>query len=129
MTVLIALTLTSLVAAPPPATSRGTLVSQALTLASRPPASTKGAMPGGDSIVDGGIKGAVIGLMAGAVIAYTVCRVIDESQGESDCAPVAAKVGGVFAAVGLAAGTGIDALLVRAPDHRVAPLARVRLRF
>lgn len=135
MTPLLALTLTATLSTPaaPPPQPPAPLLSQAVTLAMGAPART-GTPPGGDSLRNGAIAGAITGGIALGGFVGLVCFAMDDTEGSGDCIAASALWTGIGAAGGAALGAGVDALFDRAPRARATtipkgPSARVRLRF
>ena len=81
---------------------------------SLPPAQSR------DSVVDGALKGILLGALAGGAAWYGLCRLMDDSgTGSGDCWE-SDMVLGVLVGAGLGGGigVGIDAAYVRAPHVR-----------
>ena len=128
MSPILALTLTASLAGPAPAPSAAPpapvpLIVQASRLAAEAvpaaparlsTAAARGAQPpGGDSLRNGAITGAVIGGVAlGGFVGY-LCYMLDETEGHGDCVKAALLWGGIGAAGGAALGVGVDALFDR----------------
>lgn len=79
--------------------------------------------PGGDSLKNGAIIGGVVAAVAAGSFLYTLCRAMDDTGGDADCARPSLIFAGVAGAAGAAVGAGIDALFARAPS------LRMRIRF
>ena len=79
--------------------------------------------PGGDSLKNGAIVGGVIAAAAGGGFIYYLCRALDDTGGNQECAGAALVAAGVAGLGGAAIGAGIDALFAR------APALRMRVRF
>lgn len=135
MSPLLALTLTATLSAPaaaPPPPPQAPLLTQAVALAMAPaPAAVP---PGGDSLKNGAIAGAIAGgAVMGGLVGF-LCFALDETEGSGDCIAAAGLWVGLGALGGAALGAGVDALFERAPGTRAVnplkgPSARVRLRF
>ena len=82
---------------------------------SPPPAQSR------DSVVDGALKGSLLGALAGGAAWYGICRVMDDSgTGSGDCWEGDMALGVlVGAALGGGIGIGIDAAYMRGPRVRV----------
>jgi hypothetical protein len=81
---------------------------------SPPPAQSR------DSVVDGALKGILLGALAGGAAWYGICRVMDDSgTGSGDCWE-SDMVLGVLVGAGLGGGigVGIDAAYMRGPRVR-----------
>ena len=90
--------------------------------------------PGGDSLKNGAIAGAITGGLAMGGFVGLLCYAMDDSPGRGDCIAAGALWTGIGAAGGALLGAGVDALFERAPRARATtipngPSARVRLRF
>ena len=73
-----------------------------------------------DSVVDGALKGILLGALAGGAAWYGICRLMDDSgTGSGDCWE-SDMVLGVLVGAGLGGGigVGIDAAYVRGPHVR-----------
>jgi hypothetical protein len=149
MNALIALTLTSTLSAAPaaapstapaPAPPRASLAAQVRALVNEPrPAAvevtaTRAArQPGDDSLKNGAIIGGVVtGVGMGAFL-YTLCRALDDTGGDANCAGPAVMWGAIFGAGGAAVGAGVDALFdkQRVPTGKIQPgrVFRLGIRF
>jgi hypothetical protein len=112
MTSLLAFTLSAtLVNTPalPSAPPRLALVTQALRFADAP---VTVAPPGGDSLTNGAVTGAVIAGLTSAVVLGYLCHVFNET-GDPICVKQVAWRSAVAAAGGAAVGAGIDAMMDR----------------
>lgn len=136
MSPLLALTLTATLSVPtaPPPQPATPLMTQAVALAMAPSPAHAAPPPGGDSLKNGAIAGAITGGIAMGGFVGLLCFAMDDSEGSGDCIAPTALWAGIGAAGGAALGAGVDALFDRSPRARAttlpkAPLARVRLRF
>lgn len=136
MSPLLALTLTATLTTPSTPLPRPTapLMTQAVTLAMAPVPARAAMPPGGDSLKNGAIAGAITGGIAMGGFVGLLCFAMDDSPGSGDCVAATALYAGIGAAGGAAIGAGVDALFDRAPRARATtipkgPTARVRLRF
>lgn len=115
MTPIFALALAATLHAPAPAASLppAPLMTQAVTLAMASPVPAP-MPPGGDSLRNGAITGAVYGgLIAGALVG-TLCYLYNDGDNRGrDCTRAAVLWTGIGAAGGAALGAGVDALFVR----------------
>ena len=89
--------------------------------------------PGDDSLKNGAtIGGVVAGVGMGAFV-YTLCRALDDTGGNANCAGPALLWGGIFGAGGAAVGAGVDALFEkqRVPTGKIQPgrVFRLGVRF
>ena len=145
MNTLIALTLTGTLSAAPaaapsttPAPARATLAAQveALVNAPRPErvevtATRAARQRGDDSLKNGAIIGGVVtGVGMGAFL-YTLCRAMDDTGGDANCAGPAVMWGAIFGAGGAAVGAGVDALFdkQRIPTGKTQPGRVFRVGF
>lgn len=126
MNALLALTLTASMTAPaapsaaastPARITRAPLAAQAAALAEAPrplPLATATeaarAQPGGDSLKNGAITGAIIGAVGWGGFVYWLCRALDDTGGEANCAGPALVWAGIAGAAGAAVGAGVDAM-------------------
>lgn len=134
MSPLLALTLTATLstpATPPPPPAP--LLTQAVTLAmaAQPRETTP---PGGDSLKNGAIAGAITGGLVMGGFVGLLCHAMNDTADSGACIKATALYAGIGAAGGAAIGAGVDALFARAPGGRAirlpkAPSAHVRLRF
>ena len=135
MSPLIALTLTAALAAPaaPVPRTETPLVARAARIAAdSAPMSPSSAsviahapwtQPGGDSLKNGAVAGAIVGALAfGGFVAY-LCHATNETNDEHAALKCGVRGGIMGAAGGAALGAGVDALFTRATG------ARVRVRF
>ncbi|MEX2271886.1 MAG: hypothetical protein WD690_10465 [Vicinamibacterales bacterium] len=108
-------------------TTRPALLTQAMRLAQAPALEaaprSRFAQPGGDSLKNGAIIGGAIAGTGMGIFVYTLCKALDDTGGEANCAGPALLYAAIAGAGGAAAGAGIDALF----DG--APAMRVRVRF
>ena len=151
MNALLALTLTASISAPAPVSAtpvmaRAPLAAQAAALAEAPyrearvPTATAVLrQPGGDSLKNGAITGAVIGAVGWGGFVYWLCNALDDTGGDANCAGPALVWAGIAGAAGAAVGAGVDAMFDGRPRRgptgknqpgRILPVgASIRFRF
>jgi len=122
MNALLALTLTASISAPAPVSPspdirRVPLAVQAAALAEAPPinarvpaATAALRRPGGDSLKNGAIIGGVVGAVGWGGFVYWLCRALDDTGGDANCAGPSLVWAGIAGAAGAAIGAGVDAL-------------------
>jgi hypothetical protein len=135
MNALIALTLTGILSAAPAAAhnktspvtppARATLAAQVEHAGAEVAANLALRQPGDDSLKNGAIiGGVVVGVGMGAFL-YTLCRALDDTGGDANCAGPAVMWGAIFGAGGAAVGAGVDALFdQKTLPGRVSPVGR-----